>query len=336
MTRRIVLVGVSLGLSLSLLFGCAAPTGGWDLDRLLADHPAIASLPHQRIGDMTPYPAWRDGQLVAVVCRFDSPEPIPIRGDGPGWQAAWARAAVAAVDRGVEGVGLILVDQADNTGGSVRPPAIEIESIEAPQAAGPGGLGDTIAFCDVSPTREGAVRGVVYGATIRIRRTLPLPTGRVHHADRAEWTGALLHELGHALGFAGHAAIGDSIVHLEQSRLRVLGRRAAASEPFSMPTISALYQIEPGRLLLEPDVESSAQDAIRSVLALVEARRQRLGPPERVISIAGDENARLVWSWQGGVTAALDFPDWRKAISSGDPVRADPSASTRRAIKATR
>jgi len=325
-TRRFMLLGVAV-----FVASCASPTGGWDLDRLLADHPEIAALAGQRIGDMTPYPAWHLGGLVAVACRFDQREALRVRGDGPGWEPDWARATVAAVDRGVEGIGLELVE-GDVLDSDVRLDSIEIESIMDPEATGPAGLADTLALCDVTPTGKGGIRGTIEGATIRIRRTLPLPTGRVHHADRAEWTGALLHEFGHALGFSGHAAIGDSIVHLEQSRLRALGRRASAGEAFAMPTLSALYQIDPGRELIRPSVEPAAEELIRRVVALVDRRTQQLGPPKRVRAIAGDEDARLVWIWSGGVTAAIDFPGWRKAISSGRSVRAEPSRATRRVL----
>ena len=304
--------------------GCAAPTGGWDVNRLLEEMPELASLPDQRIGDLTPYPAWTDGRLIGVVCRFDKKESITIQGGGPGWSPEWAHRAVAAVEQSVAGVQLEL-----STSDEFQ---IEVQSIEAPNAEGPSGLGDTLALCDVSPDGGGKVPGRMLRAVIRLRRALPLPTGRIYRASEAEWIGALLHEFGHSLGFAGHAAVGDSLVHLEQSRLRALGRLAISGATISTPNLTALYQLDPGRELIELRLGLSGADAFADLQTRIEEREERLGPALRVVSIAGDRQARLRWEWAGGLSLAIDFPDWRREVSAGNSVSALLSQATQRSF----
>ena len=69
-----------------------------------------------------------------------------------------------------------------------------------------------------------------------------MPTKRIHRATEAEWVGALMHELGHALGFAGHAAVGDSLVRLWCSSRR--RRISEASSGHELTSSAALFASE--------------------------------------------------------------------------------------------
>lgn len=307
--------------------GCVNPTGGWDVDALFEDLPALALLTDQRIGDLTPNPAWIDGRVIGVACRFDQKGTVRVHGRGAGWSPEWAAQAVGAIDRSVADVRIEVASGVEVAS------QIEVQSIEAPDADGPVGLGDTLALCDVSPNEVGRVRGRMIRAVIRLRRALPLPTGRVHQATEAEWIGALLHELGHALGFAGHAAVGDSLVCLEQSRLREIGRLAAAGESVPAPNLTALYQIEPGRELVQVGLTHSGEAALVAFESRLRERERRLGPALQIVSIAGDRQARLRWEWEGGLALAIDFPNWGKGLSDGAPLDAVFSQVTLRSFE---
>jgi hypothetical protein len=211
---------------------------------------------------------------------------------------------------------------------------IEIVSIEDPEAEVPYGMADTLSECDVSRTRDSRnlIRGTLTRSEIRIRRLLRDQLGRARPATEAEWIGALMHELGHALGFAGHADVGDSLVLLEESRLRALGRRALEGEPVPAPNLTALYSLAPGRIVHEAKVSAQGLEWMEAVEVLVADRNARLGAATGPFASTGDQAARLVWRWAGGLRVELRFPFWRREIEQGHPITVLPGEVTRRAL----
>ena len=337
--RRLVgrlLIGAAL--VVVAVVGCVPARGGWPVDALLEKFPELTDIAAQRIGDLTPYPALapsagsdaESAQLALVACRFPTDAPIVVRSRGAGWPEAWPNIALGALGTAV-GEGLVF--ELDPMG--ARPVDIEVHSIEASTAKGPRGLGDTLAECDVTPGSFGPdriARGEIVRSEIRMRRQLPTPVGRVHVANDAEWTGAFLHELAHAIGFAGHVAQSDSIVQREQSVLRRLGRRVLEGRELLAPSLRALYRIDPGTRLGSVQLSSSAEELLASVQQLVERYAQRLGPATGPFSSAGDIEARLVWRWPGGIALGVRMPNWRSAIADGEPLELRATVLTRRAL----
>jgi hypothetical protein len=318
---------VSIAVGCLLLLGCASAIGGWDVEALVVVEPGITRIPGQRIGDMTPYPALRGEELLLVACRYASGEKLSVRGSGPGWPKAWAEEAVEAVSHGIEGVELEL-----EFGESSPGARLEIISVEAANSEGPKGLGDTLAECDVSETDESTsgLRGRLVRSEIRMRRARFDIVGRERWASQEEWVGALMHELGHALGFAGHVVYGDSLVLLEQSRLRALGRRAVSKKRFVAPNLTALYAISPGRVLGTPELTVAGRLWLKAVAAYVAARELRVGAAATPRASVGDRAARIVWHWATGDSVELIFPFWRRELRSGEPITVVPSAGTRK------
>ena len=306
-----------LSSALLVLVACVSPTGGWDSRSLVAAHPEIGAIRGQRIGDLTPYPAIVDGQVAMVTCRFVTDgRPIPFTVSGEGWPATWGERALAAVDEAVAAVEL------ERRPVPLDAPGIHIRSLTAAGGSGPAGLADTRAECDVgaAPDDGTNVRGRLVHAEIRIRRRV-VGTWAVERAVTAEgWVGAMLHELGHALGFQGHAAIGDSLVQLEQSRLRALGRRVLAGGPVPAPNVRALYAVAPGTRLGVAALSPSAERVVEAAVREIAARTRASGPPVAARSVVGDRHARLAWRWQDGSSLVLRFPNWSESLRWERPI----------------
>lgn len=301
---------------------CVPLRGGWDAEGLLAATPELAAIRGHRIGELTPHPAPDGERLRLVACRFADGAAIRVTGAGPGWPVDWAERAVVALDAALPAVALSTVAPRASGAGvsSSGEPAIRADSIEDPDAKGPAGLGDTLVRCDVSRTVSGAIRGILVDAEIRMRRRQRHWAGGVVVADREAWTAAFLHELGHALGFAGHVALGPSLVTRDQVELRTLARRALAAEPLVAPNVEALYALAPGRVLGEARIAPEARERWRAVLDEVAAFEQARGPATAILSQVGDRAARLEWRWADGERVAVRWPRWQAELAAGQPV----------------
>jgi len=313
MSPRALLSGALLGLA-----ACAAPTGGWDSDALFERYPDVRAIEAQRLGDLTPYPAIVDGRVELVTCRFPATgQPVPVVITGEEWPSSWGAAALGAVEAALDSLSFARHR-------ALAAPGIRIRSIPDAGGTGPAGLADTRAECDVGP-REGAVsgvRGLLVGSEIRIRRRV-LGTWTQERAATAEdWLGAMLHELGHALGFQGHAAVGDSLVQLEQSRLRFLARRVLEGEPVAAPSLRALYALPPGTRLGVAALSPAARSVVAGVLQEVEERTRSAGAPVASRALVGDRHARITWRWSDGASVVLRFPDWSASLRWGREVDA--------------
>lgn len=325
-----------LAAAILMALACMPPRGGWDIDALEATQPSIAGLEGHRLGDMLPFPALDGDRIVLVACRFAVEQLVRVRGGGPQWPASWGQAAVHALDRSVDGVELVL----EGAGGWVAPtpPNIEILIIDAVAGAGPRGLGDTLCECDVSPTvsqaggTSRAYRGVLTGAEIRMRRAQLDIMDQLRDASAEEWVGALMHELAHALGFAGHVAVGDSILVRDETRIRAAGRRALIGEAVPDQTLEALYRLPLGQLLGTRRVKA---DDVAWLQAIRELRRERSAEGRSsmgTFSSVGDHEARIVWRYADGSQLGIRFPHWRNELRSGVAITLRPDHTTRRLI----
>ncbi len=273
-----------------------------------------------RLGDLIPFPALVDDRIVLVACRFETGQRIRVAGAGSGWSQEWGRLAVSALDRGLRGVELDLLD-ADGLE-SAQKVEIQIHSIAVPEAVGPSGLGDAYSECDVSVDENaaGQIRGVLVGSEIRIRRARRDLLGERRDASAEEWVGALMHEIAHALGFVGHAAVGDSILVREQSRLRAAGRRALGGRPWLDETLEALYQIPTGQRLGERRIKAESASTIQ-MLARMRETLSMQGPQSFVVrSSVGDLEARIQWRFEDGSRIGIRLPHWRDELRGGGEI----------------
>jgi hypothetical protein len=329
---------------------CVPPRGGWDVRSLRAAEPALAELRGERLGDLTPFPAWIEGELVLVACRWAPGSPVVVRASrAQGVPGDWLRVAVRAVDRAVLGVDVVLAAEAggsDTPGAQTRSHGVSPEASELEARAhadilvagvadgateGPVGAADTLTSCDVSarPDDASQVRGDLRSAEIEIRLAREDVVGRMQPLSPEEWVGAAMHELGHALGFAGHVARGDSILVREQGVLRAAGRRALAQELGTEPSLEALYRLEPGRRLGQRALTPRARRWLARVdRALETLDREGIGIHGPRASV-GDRHARLEWWIEGGARVGLRFPYWSRQLREGGAIFALPDAAMR-------
>ena len=190
--------------------------GGWDVDALHSELPALGHGAPNRIGDLTPYPALVGDALALVVCRFEEANVVRIEVEGDDWPEEWSHRALPAL--GFDGVRLELAAAGDVN--FSRSWAADSRAIDC-RAGGVGAcrfggylgrmrclLGNRTGWtCFESKASD---RGSYARVTIRLRRRLRQQTGKVFEASEAEWGAAFLHELAHGLGFAGHVATGES------------------------------------------------------------------------------------------------------------------------------
>lgn len=352
MTRRVLAAAALVGWAAVVSGGCVPVRGGWDSEALLRSTPAVARIPGQRIGDLVPFPALdREGRVALVACRFAPGSRLRIRATGPGWSEAAGSAALAAFAGQLAGLGLSLERVAEG------PAEIEIDAQIGEQAGGPAGLGDTLVECDVDadpapPAAHGArdraagasderdslapfrPRGVVVRAHIRMRRSGLDAAGRLRQASDLEWQGALLHELGHALGHSGHAASGRSLLVRDESRLTRIARDLARGERLRDPNLAALYTLEAGQVLGERALTPGAAQWVERVARLDATWRAAGNARVASIATAGDREARTAFRYADGRQLVLRYPLWAERLRSGAEILAWPDAATFEELRA--
>lgn len=320
-------------LFVTLVLGCAPPRGEWSLDALLEEYPSIEELGGQRLGDMLPFPALDGDRIILLACRFPTGPKIRVAGDGPGWSEQWARWAISALDREARGYHLELLTPSspDVDRGDLE---IQVRSMELASETGPRGLADTLSECDVSRKdgTNGAFRGLLVKSEIRIKRSRLDWTGVSREAMADEWVGALMHEIGHALGFAGHAARGDSILVREQSRLRASGRRALAGEAWRDETLEALYRLRPGQKLGSRPLRAETISILHEIREIVARDSSASSRRVEMRSSVGDREGRIQWQLSDGSRLGIRLKNWRDELESGGEITFVPDRATRQRL----
>jgi hypothetical protein len=284
------------------LAGCAPPV--WDVAGLAAREPGLRALDPGRLGDATPYLLPLEDVLVMFLCRWDGAQPIPVRiAPEPSPEQ---RGAIDAALRAWEQAGLGVRFAPGAPG-----PGIELELISGAAAgAGEGRGATTVADCAVDPA--GAKTGErlaarLVAASIQLAVESRDPLGRPIPVEAGEIAGAALHELGHALGFQGHARFGSSVMGRQVDGVRRAGRRLLAGEPFADATLRALYAVPSGRVVARLPLPPGRTQPIDALLALVRAGSLR-GPIARV----GDLEGEILFEDAGGAAYAV----WLRPIGA--------------------
>jgi hypothetical protein len=320
---------VSFGVALVLL-GCPTPMGGWDLARLLREEPGLAGFETTGLGDLVPYPAPGADGIRLVACRWPARTPITVRLHLEGERMEWARRALTSLSRGLASVDFEIVamplDRDPKASPTVGIDVIEIGSVVD---GGPVGVGDTLVSCHVA--KSGAEEfGTLTRAEIRMRARVVDQLDELVPILPEEWTGALMHEIGHALGFQGHPRGGGSVLALDQDRLRRAGRLALAGDDWRDELLEAFYRLEVGRLLGWRASSEQTQRWFEAIEARLGAGGS--GPLARV----GDRHGDLEWKTQEGVVLRVRFLYWSRQLRSGGTLVALPTPDTRMSIAAER
>jgi hypothetical protein len=265
--------------------------------QLEARWPALARVEGQRLADLRPYYLPARGWLTLFACRWPDGAAIPV--ELPGDADAGERRALEAALAAWEGAGLGLRFER----GARRGFGIEIRLRDAATAY----QAYSVVDCAVDAAGLEAA-GDVLPARL-VTASLELVRGDPRLA------GTALHELGHALGFQGHARRGDSVMLHDIDAVRRAGERALAGRPFADAALAALYALPSGavlgRLALPPGRSQPVDDLFTRASA-----RGWLGPLLRV----GDREGRIAWLDPAtGETTSLRIGGLEQARS--DPAR---------------
>ncbi len=273
--------------ALALVGLAGAGCGGVvDLDALEARHPALAGIASHRLGDVTPYLLPAGGQLVYFLCRWPDGARIPV--DLPPDADDGERRDIQNVLRAWEAAGLGVHFGAAEPGRGIEIRYAEDQFPESPRAA------TAVADCRVDPAALEAPGGELLSAeivfaSIHLSRSGRDKVGRTVPWARDERVGALLHEMGHALGFQGHA-LRNSVMVASVDAVRAAGRRQMAGQPLRDDTLRALYALPSGVVLARAEIGAQRTAAVDRMLPL--ARRRGLRGP---FAQVGDRAARIVW-----------------------------------------
>jgi len=310
----------ALGLVL-LAVACAGGSGD------LADrHPELRSIDGQRLGDANPFVVASGGELVLFLCRWSTQAPIPVA--LPPDASPDERAAIESALHAWEGAGLgvrfseVAVERA----------AVLIALEEGPLRTG-GGLdtANTVADCRLAPLSQqggASIRAELARAAIRIaRHTNPDWQEHSRAITPAELAGTALHELGHALGFEGHAHQGDTVMVREVEVVQRAGRRLAGGEPFSDATLRALYGLPSGAVRLRAAVGAERTDPVDRMARIAE-RDGLEGPYARV----GESAARLWWRDAEGHEYGFLIPKLRELLHDPHALAVLPESRTSEAL----
>lgn len=269
------------------VYGCGG--GVWNLGSLEERFPEVHEMKGHRLGDATPYFFPASGTAVFFLCRWEDGEPIPL--SLPNSSEPELREAVDRAARAWEEALGIRFDRRDELSGR----GIEIRFAD-PSVKNVAVSGHAIADCELDLRGEaglgwrGAVPARLTGASIRLRRVQINQLGREIPLTPAELVGSALHELGHALGYSGHAESGNTVMLHSVDAVRRAGRRLLAGQAFHDPTLRALYQVPSGIVVGRADLrrgESREIDALRLLAVELVLR----GPYVNV----GDDVARIAW-----------------------------------------
>lgn len=314
----------ALPLAFAFLLACA--TGG----RPSSEGGGAPLPPGHRLDDIHAQALARDGQVVLFLCRWSTEKPIPIA--LPLDSSDEEQRAIDDVLRAWEGADLgvrfVKVD-----GGRT---SITLEWYDGPVTT-PAGLdvGNTVTDCllrDAEAVGGASLRAELVSATVRIsRRSSPGWRGEPHVLSAEELRGVLLHEMGHALGFSGHAKRGDTVMVNEVDAIRAAGSRLLSGDAFRDATLEALYRQPNGQVLRREAVERWRTDRVDRMAALAE-RNDLSGPYLRT----GETRSRVYWVTERGDEYGLVLVNLVETLRRPERVLVAPEARTRRALPRSR
>lgn len=323
------IAGVLVGLGI-VLGGCVR--SAWDTAALEARFPSLASRDLGPLERVHPYVMPAQGAVTLFLCRWRTAAPITVSlpSDARPEELRLIRQALRAWEEA--GLSVRFVPSP-----GPRPEiVIEILDEAVPTARGPGS-GNTIADCLLEDPSELAapkerLSAELYFASVRVaRRTPPDARGVARALTDAELTGALVHELGHALGWQGHLRRGASAMRADVEALRILGQRVLDGEPLGDAALGALYALPSGVVLARAPADRWRTDLVDRMSRVAGAHGMQ-GPFVRV----GDAAARIFWLDAGGAQYGLQLINLDEILR--DPSRAVvvPEARVRRVLPRSR
>ena len=248
-------------------------------------------------GVAMPERAWRErpyvwaseGRVELLSCRWTLDAPIGVAlGGAPTPEEEHALdAALRAWEAALPGLRL---PRAPAGAASIR---VRFVEAPVPRADGTLGTGRTVADCRLAAA--GAHAALVAASVEIARRTPPDWRGGERALSPEERAGALVHELGHALGVPGHAPGASDPLGAAPEAARRAGARALAGESLDSPALAALYARPPGDVLASARLDASRTAELDRLAKLASANGLD-GPYLR----AGDTVGRIFWRDERG------------------------------------
>jgi hypothetical protein len=272
--------------------GCTPPRGGWDWDALGARHPAVREVRGSRLGDATPYVVPRAEELILFLCRWSTERPLSVA--LPPDASPRERALLRLALRSWEEAGLgVRFEERESAPADIEIVFVEPDP-EQDVAAVRSGL--VTADCAVegdlrSPLAGERVEAELAHAEIRLARAVLDLLGRPVALGEERLLGTALHELGHALGYQGHAARG-SVMTRSVSDVRWIGGDVLEGGSFRDPTLHSLYLVPSG-----------------TVVGRLPIQRRRLRPARRLARIGSGEGWSGPWVRVGERLSVLWWRD---------------------------
>lgn len=325
---RRALRGIARGLLLAaLVAGCGGGAGGWRAKALSARTVDWKRVDGQHLTDVLATPSIRARSVSLLLCRWRLDRPIRVAWPEDATESQ--RIAFEQARRAWSGVveGLELVS-AEGGAADVVVAFAEIDEHGAPKGTAETGT-DCVVDGGATALADPAERGRIVSAQVMLRRANVDWTGRSSPMSDDEFLGAVLHELGHALGIAGHVGSRGSVMSVEISHVRRAARRLAAGEPFREPTLTALYTVPIG-----VDVGTVGFDPrLRPALDLLADLARRSGW-QGPFGGAGDDSARVFWRTPDGRHPGIFTYEWTAGIRGRRALDWRLSLSARAAIEA--
>ena len=180
----------------------------------------------------------------------------------------------------------------------------------------PAGTGDAWADCRLGEeTREeGAFEAHLTRASIHLNRSLLSWKGVETPLDDDELLGAMLHELGHALGFSGHARSGRSIMVADKAQVRAIAQSVAAGGALPAPELVALYGLPSGVRVGERGMPREESERLQAL----EDRAEKdgwVGPYSRV----GDRKAEFFYRNHRGQRLGVRIENYLVVLAQKEP-----------------
>jgi hypothetical protein len=298
------------GLALAASLATACSSGG---DALTAQYPKLAAIRGQRLADANPYALPLAGRVTFFFCHW--PVDRPLRVSLPPDATDDERRALRAAIQGWQDAGLGLRFEEVQEGAS-----IEFGFVSGTVDTGAGqDTANTVVDCRIAPaSQQGGA--IVVGAElayarIRIARLTNQDTqGHQRPLTTAELAGTALHELGHALGFQGHARHGDTVMVRETERIAHAGKDLLAGDAFGDASVRALYAVPSGAVVTTAPLSACRTDLVDRMAKLAETN-QLDGPFLRV----GESAGRIFWRDPKGLEYGLVIGHTREALR--DPAK---------------
>ncbi len=322
-----------------LLFACGgAPLvhGVFEAEPLRGRVPGLSEAAAARLSESTPFPRPTQNGVDWLLCRWRSAWPIPVSlpADASAGERSVLQHALDAWE--AAGLGVRFVVQPAGA-----PASITISFAEAGRFDEPGLSGATRADCKIgdraaarnefdarSRARDVFEAELVF-ARIALARRTPLDwRDRDRALAPAELAGAALHEIGHALGFSGHASGGGSVMVRTREDVSRIGARVLAGGALDEPALRALYALPTGVVVARVPL-TSARSAPFVALAELARARGWSGPFVRV----GDLGARVFHVDADGREVGIEIDAPGRFVRDGGRFVGLPDAAARRVLE---